>query len=258
MEIKSDGADIVGNDALVISSQEGAAYTHLNGADESVIVSTGVALAFERTDAFSISAWVLRNVGGDTHMIFGKQHSSNGVGYVFFLDPSDRLGVLLGNGTKRIIVYSNNNDIFTGVWTHVAFTYDGSTNAIGCNLYINGGVTAHNIADDDCTLSIVNVTVAAYIGRRTLGNPFAGDIDEVAVFERELSAAEVLNIYNKGRIGVSYAMIPNLVSHWKMDMLNPIDETGANNGVSLNQDVSNIVTEATDVDGNEGFSIEVI
>ena len=68
-----------------------------------------------------------------------------------------------------------------GVWTFIAFTYDG-TNSIG---YINnestGGTTEFN---------------RFRIGKNRNGNAFyAGAIDELRIYNRALTASEISSIY---------------------------------------------------------------
>ena len=71
-----------------------------------------------------------------------------------------------------------------GVWTHLAATYDKST----LRLYVNGV----QVASTAVTGTLINSTGALRIGGNTVwGEYFSGLIDEVRVYERALSAAEI-------------------------------------------------------------------
>lgn len=72
----------------------------------------------------------------------------------------------------------------TNVWTHLAGTYDGTT----MRLYVNGA----QVSSRAQTGQIPTSTSALQIGGDTIyGQYFRGTIDEVRVYQRALSAAEI-------------------------------------------------------------------
>lgn len=86
-------------------------------------------------------------------------------------------------------------------WTQLVFTYDGSEDITnGLNLYVNG-VLDNNATDGGTITGSINEDNAAFsIGNRDgdLTNDVDGDLDEVAVWSRELTAQEVSDLYNNG------------------------------------------------------------
>jgi Concanavalin A-like lectin/glucanases superfamily/Bacterial TSP3 repeat len=94
--------------------------------------------------------------------------------------------------------------ISPGVWTHVAWTYDQSMTKI----YINGQLTASNsIGAHAIVTNSTSVRISNDHGNRTY---FDGFIDETAIYNRALSAAEIASIYNNGypsRCGVPPAFL---------------------------------------------------
>jgi hypothetical protein len=71
-----------------------------------------------------------------------------------------------------------------GVWTHLAATYDKST----LKLYVNGTL----VSSTAVTGTLLNSTGALKIGGNAVwGEYFGGLIDDVRVYERALSAAEI-------------------------------------------------------------------
>ena len=94
------------------------------------------------------------------------------------------------------------NDLQTGLWTHVAATFDGNTT----KLYINGVA----VGSETSTLSALgNSSEPYYIGWTAQTNFatdrfFDGRIDEVAVFNRALSATEIQQLYNNTNLGAGY------------------------------------------------------
>lgn len=73
-----------------------------------------------------------------------------------------------------------------GVWNHICLAYDGST----ARLYANG-VQVNNASKSWNLTSNV-----AYIGKQVSGfEPWNGEIDEVRIYSRALSAAEIRELY---------------------------------------------------------------
>ena len=76
-------------------------------------------------------------------------------------------------------------------------TYDGSGVVGGMNIYIN------SILDNDATpsggtVTTITSTHSLKIGKYTGGQFYEGNIDEVAIFNTELSSSDVTAIYNSG------------------------------------------------------------
>ncbi len=101
-----------------------------------------------------------------------------------------------------------------GQWYHLALTYDGTTSR-----FYKNGVFINSAA---VTLSLVNTY--ASIGRYSGGEYFPGLIDDVRVYNRQLSDEEVERLYNLGQPTKTAATVVNkntlstgLVSHWTFD-----------------------------------------
>lgn len=96
-----------------------------------------------------------------------------------------------GSATTGRNVFSNTT-ASTGVWTHVAGAFDGST----LRLYINGTLQTSTFSITD-TLHTVNLTDVD-IGRRTPNGDrfFVGLIDELRVYDRVLVQDDVTDLVN--------------------------------------------------------------
>jgi Concanavalin A-like lectin/glucanases superfamily len=162
---------------------------NFNGTDG--YVSTVSGTGFAAGAPFSIAAWVnLAAGGGAFPMIFDT--SLSGSSSVLFA------GVNIGsNSSAGFNMYINgiqtsNNTVFTkGVWHHVVGTYDG----VNMKVYVDG---AHMSSTAGSTPAISGSNL--YIGNGTAyaNSMWKGQIDEVAVWNRALSAGEIATLYNSG------------------------------------------------------------
>ena len=216
----------------------------LDGID--AFVDMGNTLDFTNTDAFSISCWFKRTRTGVSEFLVSKQDStSNSRGYTLLIPFDDnKVTVVIRNNTAssgRLIV-----DCTTAItdtnWHHIVMTYDGSSNVSGINLYLDGnndtGVTSGTLS------ATISNTANFQIGAKNASNEFSGNIDEVALFNSELSASDVTSIYNSG-VPNDISSISGLVSWWRFEGTGTtaIDSgSGGNNGV-----LDNTVVRSTDV-----------
>lgn len=172
--------------------------TEYDGVDD--FVDMGDVLDFERTDAFSISLWFKRTRSGVSEFLIAKQESSgNFRGYTVLLPSDDnKITFLLRHslaGYGRLIV-DGTTAITDTNWHHAVVTYDGSSSTSGVKIYLDGSDDTGAVQG---TLSATTVnSIPFQIGARNGGNEFSGNIDEVAVFNSELSASDVTAIYNSG------------------------------------------------------------
>jgi hypothetical protein len=185
-------------------------------------VNMGNVLGFEYTNRFSLSCWC--KVTGDGALI-AKQESSVAVrGYSLVAYPStNTLWVYLRNnvGTNQIVVRSESAGINDGGWHHVAMTWDGNATpgAAGVKIYVDGVSKTTTIDSDTLSATILN-SINFMVGSRSGGDLFlAGKVCEVAVYNRDLSTAEVSWIYNSGKprdLKNSLGAPVNLVGWWRL------------------------------------------
>ena len=79
-------------------------------------------------------------------------------------------------------------------WLHLVGTYK---NGVGATLYINGAVEAVNTGVNGLinTSGSDPVTIGAWINSGTLSRQWQGQMDEVRLYNRALSAADVAQLY---------------------------------------------------------------
>lgn len=147
----------------------------------------------------TISTWVKVSDSDDSKTIIDARDAS---------DDGVRIRV---DASENIIYELNTRDLtstntFAGEWVHIVATYDGTTQ----KLYINGSLDKSAI-----TSQTISTTTKAKIGSRNFSaraNEFLGKIDELAIYDRALTAAEVTEIYR-----IKYGA--NLVQNGRFDEL---------------------------------------
>lgn len=148
----------------------------------------------------TVDAWVnpASIVGGAS--IFNWRSVANNTGVTleqrFTGDGEVLWNVFATGGTGQASVVSGAALLPLNTWTHLAGTYDGTT----ATLYFNGVAVASGTTTSG---PLTTISADAMIGRNIVvsADAFNGLIDEVEVFNRALSAVEILAIVNAGPAG---------------------------------------------------------
>ena len=145
------------------------------------------------TDAITVEAWMYWNsLGSDSVGIIGKGETPAQTGYVLGkLSSETKLRFYPRGGFGSANYVKTTSDIPTFQWVHYVGTFDGTD----IKIYVNG--ILENTANSPGSVS--SNTQPLVLGR-WYGNHAAyylnGLIDEVRVYNRALSAAEIAAIYN--------------------------------------------------------------
>ena len=207
-----------------------------------------------RDSPFSISAWI--KMDSTTGFRILSKYASITNEYSFDTGGGNKLQFYIfdSSSTFKYRARLYNTILNTGQWYHVVATYSGvgGTNAQdGMKIYVDG------IRVDDTTLSggvyvaMGNKTTPVNIGK--LDSSYAdGNIDEVSIFDSELSASDITTIYNSG-VPASLTSL-NPLGWWRMgeeatwDAVRQeytlIDQgSGGNNGLTQNMAEDSRVTD---------------
>ncbi len=187
---ENDGTMVGG--VLIVPGQVGDAFS-LDGANDFVRFPFG-----GTASQLSVELWVNPDsTSGNNAMFMIPSSSAGNRNEVFF-------GFTSGSTALTLIIdqASHNADVgvSNGVWTHVGFTFDGSTGIV----YKNGvsvlSFSQTATLDFDACEGFIGMDVDdGCLG--SPGNYFDGLIDEVSVYDRALSAPEILAIANAGSFG---------------------------------------------------------
>lgn len=144
------------------------------------------------TNKFTVTAWIKRNVIADWQRIIGKYYwtgTDTGSWLVFF-DNANHIQCRLNAGGSWTSVGST-VAVNLNEWTFVACAYDGSKMAN----YVNNSSTTISKTGSVGTTNYP-ITIAATSDGTNFQNYFGGLIDEVRIYNRALTPAEISSLYN--------------------------------------------------------------
>jgi len=182
------------------TSSDGGTLT-FNGATQ--YVDTNQSLA---SNEFSVGAWFKSSVGG-IKMILSKETTTGWPwNYRIWLNGGTIIGDIALSGGTNVSITSPLSSYNNGNWYNVMFTRNDST----LRLYVNGIEVTNT--PDTLTGAITN-SQEVWIGRSAFtagglsptGNyPYNGSISEIMIYNRVLSASEILQNFNatKTRFGL--------------------------------------------------------
>ena len=172
---------LVNGPAWVTSQATYGQALSFDGVNDAVSVANPATYNFGTAD-FTIEMWVKRNVlGGSQRHLFSKCAPTWVTGCKeFYFSPSNQLTFgSFGTGDTFAGTIADTN------WHHVAVTFTDATNLL--NLYVDGVLrtTATKALEADGASHVVTV------GNHQGSNPFSGVLDEVRIYSRVLTLAEI-------------------------------------------------------------------
>ncbi len=151
-----------------------------------------------QTDAFGFGAWV-KTSGKVTGAVLSKMDEKNRLRGYELLMENRRVTVLLSNRWPgyAIKVTTKQDVVEPDKWHHVFVTYDGSRQAQGVGIYIDGKPRSVDVNSDSLKhQGAIGNSEPLLLGRRTDGTVLAGGrIDDVRVYKTQLSEADVQAVH---------------------------------------------------------------
>lgn len=170
------------------------------------------------TGDFSITMWINMDGLSGFPMLISKRAAISTHAWQFY-STSSKLAFNNGGG-----ILNSTTSISTGTWYHVGMTFSNGSVTFYLNGSADGTGTSTNTTNPTTTTEVT-------IGKAFNGNYVDGKIDEVAIFNAELSATQISNIYNSKVYPQS-----DIVSFWRFED-DATDSVGSNDG-TLNNFVS--------------------
>ena len=170
-------------------------------------ITDGSQSGLDLTSDFTFSMWLMPNTlsSGSSYTLISKGNIIVSEAYlIYYTNQSGTYKMdfrISSDGTSAAddqITLSG--ALSTVAWSHLVFTYKASTHTVEC--YVNG--TSVGTASTNTPTSIANCNADFRLGGGYNFNntgpydPYVGKMDEVTVWSRVITSAEVTTLYNSG------------------------------------------------------------
>ncbi len=170
-----------------------------------VDINDHTSLGFSRTTPWSVESWF--KTSDTTHegdILSRMDNNAGAAGWAVEISSGKIQTLIISAASSNWIQQLSTSTYNDNAWHHLVVTYSGSSTAAGLTFYIDGAsVSKASPTADNLSSSISYTNALPAIGLRNsavLGasQPFFGSVDETVVYNRVLTAAEVLDRYNNG------------------------------------------------------------
>jgi hypothetical protein len=200
------------------SGEVGQSFNFAGSSSSYVRIPASSSIDVGQGNGFTIELWcnptTTNNNGLPLTLVEWNNNSGalTGIGcHLEFYDGGRILGDIVDPNTGNDhYVMSQGGNVTPGVWQHVAMTYDKTTGTLA--LFQNGNMVASN----NVGIWRPSTGFDLYFGIRSAGVfapiPFRGSMDEIALYDRVLSPAEIQSIYDSGSAGKCVSIPPRITS----------------------------------------------
>jgi hypothetical protein len=231
-----------------------------NGNTQAVLISTST--TYNNMSLFTISAWIFpQGMGGNNagRIIDKTDNTTPSTGWSFQLnDPTNRrfqfvIACSSGGSIRRI---TSNQSLKLNTWTHVVAKWDGTTSSNSIRLYVNGVEEQSYFLSQGCATSkLSDSALSVSIGNNSTNvRGFQGVIDDLRIYNRQVSDAEIYSLYKAGggspvassqsvstkNLGIN----SGIVGHWTFDGKNMTNATATDSSGNGNHGTLNNMTQA--------------
>jgi hypothetical protein len=192
----------------------------------------------------TISAWVYNNgVSGGA-----EEHVAEYAPLQLWIDSSDVLRFYSGSVYTATVPSVPRN-----TWTHVVAV----CSSVGHFIYVNGQLASESNNASTCSTASGPLYIGRWAGGGATGNEvFNGTIDDVRVYDRALSAAEINQLYKEGNSKAQASqngkLTSGLVGMWSFDGLDVTDKIYDRSGSGFNATFVGGATSSAKVAGKMG------
>jgi hypothetical protein len=207
---EGNGGDIAGSNPGTVNG--GVSYSvgevgqafNFNGASGTIVVPASSSLNVGLSNGFSVECWIKPADLTVRHPIVEWNNGSS-IGVHFYVShgwydvrPGDLMANMEDTGGGWHPILTAAGLLNTNSFQHVALTYD-KASGVG-KLYLNGAV----VASENLGSFTPQTSLPMYIGQRPSDGSvalYSGLMDELSLYARALSLAEIQTIYNAGASG---------------------------------------------------------
>ena len=154
---------------------------------------------FERKDAFSVGAWIKLARGGLFGSVIARMDDRHEYrGWDLWIEDRKVATHLVNTWPENALKVVARAKLPLNSWTHVLVTYDGSSQAAGIKIYINGELNETEIEANQLN-NTIRTSVPLKVGQRhTSARLDAVGISDVRIYRAALSSEEVADLAAAG------------------------------------------------------------
>ena len=207
-------------------AQIGTGYSlELDGVDDYIEINDAGNLYGFANRTFTVSARV-KTSSITNDCVIAKDGGATGVGWSlffgnFFTAATKGSGGVIAAARSSLSTGLNDNN-----WHHVVGIYTTDTTVLGNNnvsLYLDGSINQGVLTNSTQYVSPILPTT---IGKRSSGNFFPGQIDDVRIYDRALTLSEISFLYNGSGLNPGTS---NLQALWTFDDDTALKDSSGNN-----------------------------
>ncbi|MCM8531785.1 MAG: DUF1553 domain-containing protein [Lentisphaeraceae bacterium] len=159
----------------------------------------------DNTSQFSYGGWVkMDNING-FKAILARMDSKNGYRGFDLFTSNGKFGIhLINTWPANALKVISKPLLKNKTWHHVYATYDGSNKASGVKLYLDGKSVEFNVEMDTLTKTAIT-KVPFRIGRREVSANFNGYLDDLRIYNRVLTEADIRLVKQQNSVGVIFS-----------------------------------------------------
>ena len=182
---------------------------------------------YERTDDFAFDLWLLAAREYEDSLVLDHrdEDTTGGTGYELDLENNHLRFRMVYSWPFNMLEIVSRDPVKIGEWTHVTVTYDGSSQASGIGLYVNGELAEVEVRADYLTRTILPMSYASRLDTfegMTYGKRFrhtglvdGGALDEIRIFGRALTPLEVRYLHDQESVvGMDDDALRQGVTEW--------------------------------------------
>jgi hypothetical protein len=155
---------------------------NFDGVDDRVVVADANSL--DLTTGMTLEAWVRPTAAGGVWRTVVAKNAPGTIAYNLYANRNTNRPAIEVNLGGRLRTTNGTAQLPLNTWSHVAATYDGAN----LRLFVNGA----QVATAAFTGSLLTSAGELWIGGNSVWSEwFAGSIDEVRVYNRALTAAQI-------------------------------------------------------------------
>jgi len=187
-----------GTPAIPLPKEIGAVKWDLGRSTGSVVTNSKAYLDlgqvgdFDGTKGFSYGFWVNpKELNGSPVAKMDSAHDYRG--WDMMLQDGRPAAHFINKWPENSLKVVSKTSLPKGQWSHVVITNDGSRKPEGVHIYINGKLSDQDV-ETNALKGTIHTDVSLRVGRRTDDQVFDGQVDDLVIVGRTLSAAEIAKL----------------------------------------------------------------